>query len=49
MRLLLRAAYLRVEEHRRLLEDAGYCDIELVEERSRGWICAVGHKPQARS
>lgn len=49
MRLLLRAAYLRVEEHRRLLEDAGYCDVELFEERSRGWICAVGHKPQARS
>lgn len=45
MRLLLRAAYLSVEEHRQLLENAGYRDVEIFEERSRGWICAVGHKP----
>jgi ubiquinone/menaquinone biosynthesis C-methylase UbiE len=43
MRLLLRASYLTPEEHRRLLTDAGYCDVEVVEEKARGWICATGH------
>jgi SAM-dependent methyltransferase len=42
MRLLLRAAYLSVEEHRRLLSGAGYVGVEVFEDRSRGWICAIG-------
>ena len=42
MRLVLRAAYLSPEQHRRLLSDAGYRDIEVVEEKAHGWICAVG-------
>ncbi len=44
MRLVLRAAYLSVEEHRQLLVDAGYARVEVFEDRSRGWICAVGRK-----
>ena len=36
---------LSVEEHRQLLEDAGYSDVRVVVERSRGWICAIGRKP----
>jgi SAM-dependent methyltransferase len=44
MRLLFRAAYLSVDEHRRLLVDAGYHDVDVFEERSRSWICAVGRR-----
>lgn len=43
MQLLLRAAYLTPEQHRRLLADAGYHDVEVFEERARGWICATGY------
>ena len=44
MRGLLRANYLTPEEHRRLLDDAGYRDAQVFEEKARGWICAVGYK-----
>ena len=36
---------LSVEEHRELLEEAGYLDVRIIEERGKGWICAVGRKP----
>ena len=45
MSLLLRAAYLTPEQHRQLLVDAGYIDVRIVEERSKGWICAIGTRP----
>lgn len=45
MRLIFRAAYLSVEEHRKLLADAGYARVEVLEDRSRGWICAMARKP----
>jgi ubiquinone/menaquinone biosynthesis C-methylase UbiE len=35
---------LSVEEHRELLEEAGCSDVRIVEERGKGWICAVGRK-----
>jgi ubiquinone/menaquinone biosynthesis C-methylase UbiE len=35
---------LSVEEHRELLEEAGFADVRIVEERGKGWICAVGRK-----
>jgi SAM-dependent methyltransferase len=35
---LLRATYLSVKE-------AGFADVEVAEERRKGWICAVGRKP----
>jgi len=35
---------LSVEEHRQLLASAGYTEIEVIEERAKGWICAVGRK-----
>jgi len=44
MRLMLRAAYLTPDQHRRLLSDAGYRDVEVFEEKSRGWICATGRR-----
>jgi ubiquinone/menaquinone biosynthesis C-methylase UbiE len=36
---------LDVEEHRELLTAAGYSDVQVIEERDRGWICAMGKKP----
>jgi SAM-dependent methyltransferase len=42
MTLVLRAAYLTPDEHRQLLLDAGYANVQVFEERSRGWICAIG-------
>jgi ubiquinone/menaquinone biosynthesis C-methylase UbiE len=35
---------LSVEEHRELLEEAGYSDVRVIEERGKGWICAIGRK-----
>lgn len=36
---------LTVQEHRKLLEKAGYVDVQVVEEWDQGWICAVGGRP----
>lgn len=35
---------LNVEEHRELLEEAGCSAVRVIEERGKGWICAVGRK-----
>jgi hypothetical protein len=42
MTLVLRAAYLTPAQHRRLLVDAGYADVQVFEEKAEGWICAIG-------
>ena len=42
---LLRARTLSAAQQRELFASAGYSDIRIVEERKRGWICAVGRKP----
>jgi ubiquinone/menaquinone biosynthesis C-methylase UbiE len=42
MELALGATYLTPKQHRELLDSAGYRDIEVFEERSRGWICVTG-------
>ena len=34
---------LTVDEHRRLLLDAGFADVRVIEDYERGWICAIGH------
>jgi SAM-dependent methyltransferase len=39
---LLRATYLSANEHRELFSQAGYRDIEVFEQRAKGWICVVG-------
>jgi SAM-dependent methyltransferase len=46
---LLRATYLTVGEHRDLLAAAGYADVEVFEERNKGWVCAVGRRPVSLS
>jgi len=42
---LLRAAYLTVNQHREFFTAAGYSDVQIIEERREGWICAIGAKP----
>jgi SAM-dependent methyltransferase len=44
MRLLQATSYLTVTEHQQFLVDAGYSPVEVVEERFKGWICAIGRK-----
>ena len=45
MTLLLRAEYLTPAEHRALLADAGYAGVQVFEEKTQGWICAMGARP----
>jgi ubiquinone/menaquinone biosynthesis C-methylase UbiE len=40
---------LSVEEHRALCTNAGYTDVQVYEEREKGWICAIGRKPKRDS
>jgi ubiquinone/menaquinone biosynthesis C-methylase UbiE len=35
---------LDVDEHRELFDRAGYSNIQVIEERGRGWICGIGRK-----
>lgn len=43
---LLGARYLTVEEHRELLAAAGCTEIAIDTAPGKGWICAVGRKPE---
>lgn len=43
--MLLRANYLSVDEHRQLLAAAGFSEVAVLEERGKGWLCAVGRRP----
>lgn len=38
-------AHLSLAGHRELLEQASYADVRVVEERDRGWLCAIGRRP----
>jgi ubiquinone/menaquinone biosynthesis C-methylase UbiE len=40
---------LSVDEHRELFTNAGCSDVQVIEERDKGWICGVGRKPIANS
>jgi SAM-dependent methyltransferase len=42
---LLRSTRLSMDEHRELFSAAGYKDIQIFEERNKGWICGTGRKP----
>jgi len=41
---LLRSSHLSVSDHRELFASAGYDNIEIFEERNKGWICATATK-----
>ena len=42
---LLRATYLTEDEHRELLSAAGFAEVVVSVEASKGWICVVGRRP----
>ena len=33
------------EEHREMFANAGFVDVEIFEQREKGWICGLGRKP----
>ena len=37
-------ALLSIEEHRELFTDAGYSDVQVITEPTKGWICCIGSK-----
>ena len=41
---LLKSTNLSVEDQREVFSTAGYTDVQIFEERSKGWICAIGKK-----
>lgn len=45
---LLGSSNLSVDDQRELFLAAGYTDVQIWEERSKGWICAIGKKPYGR-
>jgi ubiquinone/menaquinone biosynthesis C-methylase UbiE len=45
----LGATLLSVDEHRELLASAGFSDVQAIEQRAKGWICAMGKKPATSS
>jgi ubiquinone/menaquinone biosynthesis C-methylase UbiE len=36
---------LTVDEHRQLLENVGFSDVQVIEKGDKGWICGIGKKP----
>lgn len=38
------AMLLTLDEHRELLSSAGFSDVQVIEQRTKGWICALGKK-----
>jgi ubiquinone/menaquinone biosynthesis C-methylase UbiE len=42
---LLKSTNLGVDEHRALFSIAGYTEIQIFEEKKKGWICGIGQKP----
>jgi hypothetical protein len=44
---LLKSAHMSAGDHRELFLSAGYDDVQIIEERKRGRICATGRKAVA--
>ena len=44
-----RMTLLSVDEHREHFTSAGYSNVQVIEERDKAWICALGRKPIANS
>jgi len=43
----LRASFLTVQEHRDLLSGAGFMDVQIDLNQSKGWICGMGRRPSS--
>ena len=39
---------LSADEHRELFTTAGFSNVQVIEERQKGWICAIGTSPVAK-
>jgi ubiquinone/menaquinone biosynthesis C-methylase UbiE len=37
--------FLTADEHRQLFVNAGFADVQIVEESKKGWICCTSRKP----
>jgi SAM-dependent methyltransferase len=42
---LLKSSHLSADDQRELFLSAGYDEVQIIEEKKRGWICAIGRKP----
>ena len=42
---MLRSTQLSVNGHRELFSTTGYTDVQIFEERNKGWICGTSRKP----
>jgi len=42
---LLKSSHLSVADQRNLFSSAGYDEVQIFEEKKKGWICAVGRRP----
>jgi SAM-dependent methyltransferase len=42
---LLKSTSLGVDDQRALFSSAGYADVQVFEDRTKGWICVTGKKP----
>jgi ubiquinone/menaquinone biosynthesis C-methylase UbiE len=42
-------ALLSADEHRELFTSTGFSNVQVIEERVKGWICGIGRKPIANS
>jgi len=36
--------FLSVNEHHELFTSTGYSNVQVIEEREKGWICGIGRK-----
>ena len=43
---LLKSAHLSVEDHRQVFSTAGCTDVQIFEDRNKGWFCGMGSKPR---
>jgi SAM-dependent methyltransferase len=48
MRILLGSSRLSPADQRELFANAGYVDVRVIEEHSKGWICVIGTKPASQ-
>ena len=42
---VLKSINLSVDDQRELFSKAGYIDVRIIGEKKKGWICAIGKKP----
>lgn len=42
---LLKSTHLSADDQRQLFASAGYDDIRIIQNKKKGWICAIGRKP----